>query len=98
MRPSSGETSSQYGVRISTVVEERQVDYVPVAAPSCKVAGHSRHLSSSGKGQKEVSRSPVKLPRQFEFSSSSASSRKRAVVNDPVFASALASECPRGKT
>ena len=33
VRPSSGESSSQYGVRISTVMEEGQVDYVPVAAP-----------------------------------------------------------------
>ena len=34
VRPSSGESSSLYGVRISTVVEEGRVDYVPVAAPS----------------------------------------------------------------
>ena len=65
LRSSSGESSSQYGVRISTVVEERQIEYVPVAAPSRKVARHSHHLSSPGKGKKEVSRSPVKLPRQF---------------------------------
>ena len=36
VRPSSGESSSQYGVRISTVGEEGNVDYVPVAAPSHK--------------------------------------------------------------
>ena len=98
VRPSSGESSSQYGVRISTVVEEGQVDYVPVAAPSHKVAGHSRHLSSSGKGKKKVSRSPVKLPRQFEVSSPSVSSRKRTVSEDPNFAAALSTESPRGKT
>ena len=63
VRSSSGESSSQYGVRISTVVEEGQVDFMPVAAPSRKVAGHSRHLSFPGKGKKKVSRSPVKLPR-----------------------------------
>ena len=39
VRPSSGESSSQCGVRISTVVEEGQVEYVPVAAPSRKVGG-----------------------------------------------------------
>ena len=38
VRSSSGESSSQYGVRISTVVEEGQVDYVPIAAPSHKVS------------------------------------------------------------
>ena len=48
--------------------------------------------------KKKVSRSPVKLPGQFEVSSPSASCRKRIVVDDPNFASALASECPRGKT
>ena len=45
-----------------------------------------------------VSRSPVKLPRQFEVLNPSASSRKRAVVDDPTFDSASASESPRGKT
>ena len=53
VRPSSGESSSQYGFRISTIVDEGQVEYVPVAAASRKVAGHSRHLSSPGKGKKE---------------------------------------------
>ena len=57
VRPSSGESSSQCGVRISTVVEEGQVEYVPVAAPSRKVASHSRGLSSPGKGKKSVSQS-----------------------------------------
>ena len=41
-----------------------------------------------------MSRSPVNLPRQFEVSSPSASSLKRAVVEDPTFASALASQSP----
>ena len=94
VRPSSGESPSQYGVRNSTVVEEVQVKYVPVVASSRNVAGHCRHLSSSGKGKKKVSRSPVKLPRQFEVSSLSVISRKRAVVDNPAFASVLASECP----
>ena len=98
VRPSSGESSSQYSVLISTVVEEGQVDYVPVAALSRKIAGHSRHLSCSGKGKKKVSLSLVKLPPHFEVPSPSASSRKRALVNDPAFAPALGPECPRGKT
>ena len=97
VRPSSGESSSQYGVRISTVVEEGQVDYVPVAAPSHKVASHSRRLSSPGKGKKKVSHSPVQVRRQFEISSPPVSSRKRTVTDDPNFAAALISESPRGK-
>ena len=98
VRPSSGESSSQYGVRISTVVEEGQVDYVPVAAPSRKVASQIRRLSSPGKGKKKVSHSPVKVPRQFEVSSPSVSSRKRTVIDDANFAAALTAESPRGKT
>ena len=98
VRPSSGESSSQYGVRISTVVDEGQVDYVPVAAPSHKVASHRRRLSSPGKGKKKVSHSPVQVRRQFEVSSPPVSSRKRTVTDDPNFAAALISESPRGKT
>ena len=98
VRPSSGESSSQYGVRISNVVEEGQVDYVPVAASSRKVASQSRRLTSPAKGKKKVSHSPVKVPRQFEVSSPSPSSRKRTVIDDPNFAAALTTESPREKT
>ena len=98
IRPSSGESSSQCGVRISTVVEEGQVDYVPVAAPSRKVSSHSRRPSSPGKGKKKVSHSPVQVRRQFEVPSPPVSSRKRTVIDDPNFAAALISESPRGKT
>ena len=98
LRPPSGESSSQYGVRISTVVEEGQVDYMPVAAPSRKVASQSRRLTSPGKGKKKVSHSAVKLPRQFEVSSPSLCPRKRTVIDDPNFAAALTTESPRGKT
>ena len=98
VRPSSGESSSQYGVRISTFVEEGQVNYVPVAAPSRKVDSQSRRLSSPGKGKKKVSHSPKKIPRQFEVSSLSLSPRKRTVIDDTNFAAALTTESPRGKT
>ena len=98
VRPSSGESSSQYGVRISTVVEEGHVDYAPVAAPSRIVASQSRRLSSPGKWKKKVSHSPVKIRRQFEVSSPSVSSRKRTVIDDSNFAAALTTESPRGKT
>ena len=98
IRPSSGESSSQGGVRISTVVEEGQVDYVPVAAPSRKVSSHKRHQSSPEKGKRKKSHSPVKARRHFEVSSPPVSSHKRTVTDDPNFAAALVSEAPRGKT
>ena len=97
VRPSSGESFSQYGVRIPTVSEEGQLENVPVVAPSCEDAGPSRFQSSAGNGMKTVSQTPVKLPGQFAVSSPSASSRKRSAVEDPNFASALASQSPRGK-
>ena len=98
VRPSSGESSSQCGVRISTVVEEGQVEYVPVAAPSRKVGGHSRHPSSPGKGKKKKPHSPVRVQHQFEVCSPPVSSLKRTVSDDPKFAAALTAESPRGKT
>ena len=98
VRPSCGESSSQYDVRFSTVVEERQVDYVPVLAPSRKVAGPGPHHSSPGKEKKKVSGSPVKLPRHFELSSPSASPPKPVVIEEPSFASASASQSQPGKT
>ena len=98
VRPSSGESSSQYGVRISIVVEEGQVNYVPVAAPSRTVASQGRRCTSPGKGKKKVSHNPGKSPRQFEVSSPSPSSRKRTVLDDPTFSAALIAESPRGKT
>ena len=97
VRPSSGESSSRCGVRISTVVEEGQVGYVPVAAPSRKASSQSRGLSFPGKGKKKVSHSPVQVRRQFEVSSPSPSSRKRTVIDDPHFVAALTTESPLGK-
>ena len=94
VRPSSGESSLQYGVRISTVVEEGQVDYVPVAAPSRKACSQSRGPSSPGKGKKKVTHSPVQVRRQFEVSSPPVSSRKRTVTDDANFAAAVISESP----
>ena len=78
-------------------MEDGHVHYVPFAAPSRTVAGHSRQHSSPGEGKKKLYRSSVKLPRQFEISSPSVTTRQRAVVVDPTFASALASQPPRGK-
>ena len=71
-----------------------------LCAHSCsirKVAGPSRHHSSPGKGKKKVPRSPVNMTHQFEVSSPSARSQKRAVVEDPTVVFALASQSPRVK-
>ena len=84
--------------RSRELLEEGQVDYVPVAAPSRKAFSQSRGLSSPGKGKKKVSHSPVQVRRQFEVSSPPVSSRKRTVTDDPNFAAALMTESPRGKT
>ena len=52
-QPSCGESSSQNGVRISTIGEEGQVDFVLVVAPSRKFACSSQHHSSPGKDKEE---------------------------------------------
>ena len=59
-------SSSQSSVRVSTVLEEGQIEHVPVVAPSRKVASISRHHSFPGKCKMKVARSLVKLPHQFE--------------------------------
>ena len=79
------------------MVEEGQVDYVPVAAPSRKSSGRRHDSGSPGKGKKKVSHSPAKVQRCFEVCSPPASSRERNVTDDPNFAAALMSESPRGK-
>ena len=67
------ETASRPGVRISDVVEEGRVEYVPVAPPALGPPGPSRiHFSSSNRNR-NVTRSPLKLPRRFEVSSPPAS-------------------------
>ena len=92
------ETASRPGVRISDVVEEGRVEYVPVAPPALGPPGPSRMHSSSSKRKRKVTRSPVKLPRRFEVSSPPASPLRRSLVEDPSFASALAAPASRGKS
>ena len=92
------QTTSRPGVRISDVVEEGRVEYVPVAAPVLGSPGPSRIRSPSSKRKRKISRSPVKLPRQFEISSPPASPPRRTLVEDPSFASALTSAAARGKS
>ena len=91
------ETASKPGVRISDVVEEGRVEYVPVAAPALGPPGPSKIRSSHSKSKRRTSRSPVKLPRRFEVSSPPASPQRRSLVEDPSFASLLAALVSRGK-
>ena len=86
------------GVRISDVVEEGRVVYVPVAPPALGPPGASRIPSSSSKRKRKVTRSPVKLPRRFEVSSPPASPPRRSLVEDPSFASASTASTSRGKS
>ena len=92
------ETASRPGVRISAVVEEGRVEYVPVGPPALGSPGRSKIRSPSSKRKRKITRSPVKLPRRFEVSSPPASPPKRSLVEDPSFACALAAPASRGKS
>ena len=92
------ETASRPGVKISDVVDEGRVEYVPVAPPALGPPGPSKISSSSSKRKRKITRSPVKLPRRFEVSSPPASPRRRFLVEDPSFASALAAPDSRRKS
>ena len=60
-RPSSEESASRSGVRISNIVEEGQVAYVPVRVLSVSVPGPSNLRVSSGKSKmRTISRIPKK--------------------------------------
>ena len=92
------ETASRPGVRISDVVEEAHVEYVPVGPPVLGSPGQSKIRSPSSKRKRKITRSPVKLPRRFEVSSPPASPPRRSLVEDPSFASALAASTSRGQS
>ena len=86
--PSSEDSASRSGVRISNVVEEGRVEYVPVRAPSASVPGPSNLRVSSGKSRKRsISRSPVK--RRFEIASPTSASEQHRLVEDLSFSAAL---------
>ena len=88
IRPSSEDSASRSGVRISNIVEEGRVEYVPVRAPSVSIPGPSNLRFSSGKSKmRAISRSPVK--RRFEIASPPLSSQQHPVVEDLDFSAAL---------
>ena len=92
------ETASKPGMRISDVVEEGRVEYVPVAPLALGPPWPSQNRSSSSKRMRKITRSPVKLPRRFEVSSPPASPLRLSLVEDPSFASALTVPVSRGKS
>ena len=88
IRPSSEDSASRSGVRISNIVEEGRVEYVPLRAPSVSVPGPSNLRVSSGKSKlRKISRSPVK--RRFEIESPPLLSQQHCVVEDVGFSAAL---------
>ena len=92
------ETTSRPGVKISDVVEQGSVEYMPVAPTALGPPGPSNIHSSSSKRKRKVTRTPVKLPRRFEVSSPPSSPPRLSLVQDPSFASALAAPASRGKS
>ena len=88
IRASSEDSASRSGVRISNIVEEGRVEYVPVRAPSASMPVFSNLRVSSGKSRKRsISRSPVK--RRFEISSPPPASQQHCLVEDLSFSAAL---------
>ena len=88
IRPSSEDSTSRSGVRISNVVEEGRVEYVLVRVPSFISPGPSNLRVSSGKSKKRtVSRSPVK--RRFEIASPPPASQQHRIVEYLNFSAAL---------
>ena len=88
IRPSSEDTACRSGRRISNIVEEGRLEYVPVRAPSVSVPGPSNLRISSGESKKKkISRSRVK--RRFEIASPPLSSQQHCVVEDLGFSAAL---------
>ena len=88
IRPSSEDSTSRSGVRISNVVEKGRVEYVPVRVPFSISPGSSNLRVSSGKSKKRtISRSPVK--RRFEIASPPPASQQHRIGEDLSFSAAL---------
>ena len=88
IKPSSEDSGYRPGVRISNIVEEGRLEYVPVNVLSLSTPGPSNLRVSSGKSKKrKVSRSPVK--RHFEIASPLSSSQRHGVVEHLGFIASL---------
>ena len=88
IRPSSEDSATRSGVRISNFVEEGQVEYVPVHGPFLVSPGPSNLRVSSGKSKKKtISWSPVKSC--FEIASPPPTSQQPLIVEYLGFSAAL---------
>ena len=88
IRPASEDSTSRSGVRISNIVEEGRVEYVPVRVPFPLSPGPSNLPGVSGKSKRRtISRSPVK--RRFEIASSLPASQQQRIGGDLCFSAAL---------
>ena len=88
IRPSSEDSTSRSAVKISNIVEEGRVEYVPVRVPFSICTGPSNLRDSSGKSKRwTISRSPVK--RRFEIASPPPASQQHLIVEDLSFSAAL---------
>ena len=88
IRPSSEDSTSRSGVRISKIVEEGRVEYVPVSVPFPTSPGSSNLRDSSGKSKRRtISRNPVK--RRFEVASPPPASQQHRIVEDLSFSAAV---------
>ena len=88
IRPSSEDSTSRSGVKISNVVEEGWVEYVPVRVPSCISPGPNNLRVSSGKSkERTIGRSPVK--RRLEIPSPPPASQQHRIVEDLSFSATL---------
>ena len=87
-KPSSQDSGSGAGVRVSNIVEERRVEYVPLSVPSLSTRGPSNlRVSSRNSKKMKISRNPVK--RRSEFASPPSSSQRHCVEEDLSFRAAL---------
>ena len=81
IRPSSEDSTSRSGVRISNIAEEWRVEYDPVRVPFPISPGPGNLRVSSGKSKKRrLSWSPVK--RRFEVASPPPASQHQSIVED----------------
>ena len=88
IRPSSEDSTSRSGVRISNVVEEGRVEYLPVRAPFLILLVPVTYVFRLGKPKKRtIGRSPVK--RRFEIASPPPASQQHRIVEDLSFSAAL---------
>ena len=88
IRPSSDDSTSRSGVRISNILERGRVEYLPVRVPFPISPGPSNLRDSSRKSKwRSISRSPLK--RRFEVASPPPASQQHRIVEDLNFSAAL---------